>query len=138
LKFDLSTIPSTATIDSANLYLYSNPQPITGNFVDANFGTDNSFTIQQVSSAWSPSTISWFNQPQTTTTNQIVIPSTAESMLDLNVDVKSMISSMVKNNSNYGFFLKLQNEVTFTCRIFVGSRNTAYPDKHPKLVVVYH
>ena len=32
-KFDLSTIPANATITSANLYLYSNPQPLTGNLV---------------------------------------------------------------------------------------------------------
>ncbi len=137
LKFDLSTIPSNATIISANLYLYSNPQPSTGNLVDANFGTNNSLFLQQVTSNWSPSTLGWFNQPSTSSTNQLSIPTTTQSLLDLNLDVSTMISSMVSNNANYGFLLRLQNEVLYNSRIFVSSYNISYPQKHPKLVIVY-
>jgi hypothetical protein len=137
-KFDLSTIPSTATIDSAALYLYSDSTPITANLIDANFGTANSFAIQQVTSDWSPSTVTWSNQPSVSTTNSIIIPTTSQSFLDLRTDVTSMITSMVKNNTNYGFLLQLQTEVTYNSRIFVSSHNTKYPDRHPKLVVGYH
>lgn len=138
LKFDLSTIPSTATIDSANFYLYSDSTPATGNLVDANYGTSNSFTIQEVSADWSPSTINWSNQPAGETDNQVVIPDTDQSFLDLKVDVTAIIASQVKNNANYGFLLKLQNEVTYNSRIFVSSHNTKYPDRYPKLEVFYH
>ena len=51
-KFDLSTIPAASTIISANLYLYSNPQPTTGNLIDANYGTNNSLYLQQVTVDW--------------------------------------------------------------------------------------
>ncbi len=138
IKFDLSSIPANATIVSANLYLYSYPSPtLNGNFTDANFGTDNSMLVQQITSDWSPGTTNWSNQPSTSTTNQIVVPSTNQSSLDLNLDVTSMVSSMVNNSANYGFFLKIQNEVTYNSRIFVSSYTTSYTDKHPKLVVVY-
>ena len=43
-KFDLSSIPSSATITSAKLSLYSNPTPINGHHPDdlrANFGSNN-------------------------------------------------------------------------------------------------
>jgi len=137
-KFDqLSSLPANATIKSAHLLLYSNPKPITGNFVDANFGSDNALQLQQVTSNWSPSTIGWYNQPSTSTANQITIPSTNQSFEDVDVDVTDMVGSMVKNNTNYGFRLKLVNEVMYNCRIFVSSYNTAYPDKHPKLVITY-
>jgi isochorismate synthase EntC len=106
--------------------------------VDANFGTDNSFTLQQVTSQWSAATLSWTNQPSASSTNEIVIASTTQSQLDLELDVTDMIASMVKSNANYGFLLKLQNEAIYTCRIFVGSRNTTYPDKVPKLEIWYH
>lgn len=138
IKFDLSTIPANSTIISANLYLYSYPTPtLNGNFVDANFGTNNTMLVQQIVTNWSPSTTNWFNQPVTSTTNQIVVPSTTQSNLDLNLDVTNMVSSMVGNNANYGFFFRMQNEVIYNCRIFVSSYNTTYPTKRPKLVVVY-
>lgn len=138
IKFDLSSIPVNSTIVSANLYLYSYPNPtLNGNFVDANFGTNNTMLVQQIVTNWSPSTTNWFNQPVASTTNQIVVPTTTQSNLDLNLDVTNMVASMVNGNSNYGFFLKLQNEVTYNSRIFVSSYNTTYPSKRPKLVVVY-
>ena len=137
-KFDLSNIPSTATIVSANLYLYSYPPPLlNGDVNNANSGTNNSFTVQQVTSNWSSTGVTWFNQPAITTSNQVVVPTTNQSSLDLNLDVKNMVSSMVSGNSNYGFLLKLQSETIYTSRIFVSSNNTTYTTKHPKLVVVY-
>jgi hypothetical protein len=137
LKFDLSSIPVNANIISANLYLYSNPTPLTGNLVDANYGTNNAMLVQQIVTNWSPSTTNWYNQPVASTTNQIIVPTTNQSTLDLNLDVTNMVASMVNSNANYGFFLKLQNEVTYNSRIFVSSYNTTYPTKRPKLVVVY-
>ena len=138
LKFDLSAIPANATIISANLYLSSYPNPtLNGNFIDANFGSNNAMLVQQIITNWSPSSTNWFNQPVTSTANQIIVPHTTQSVLDLNLDVTSMVSSMVTNNANYGFFLRIQNEVIYNSRIFVSSANTTYPAKRPKLVVVY-
>lgn len=137
LKFDISTIPVNATIVSADLFLYSTPVPLTGNYKDANFGSNNSLILQQITANWVGSSIGWFNQPTTTTTNQIVIPSTTKSMLDIDLNVTTMIQSMVSSSTNYGFSIRLQNETIYTSRIFVSSYNNLYPDKHPKLVVVY-
>ena len=138
LKFDLSSIPANATIESATLSLSSFPTPtLNGNFVDANFGTTNAMLVQQVTSSWSPATANWSNQPSTTTANQVIVPTTAQSVLDLDLDVKSIVSSMVSNNANYGFFFKLQNETPYNCRLFVSSSNTTHTTKYPKLVVVY-
>jgi hypothetical protein len=119
------------------MYLYSDPKPNTGNQVDANFGTANGLYLQQVTSSWAINTVGWFNQPSVSTGNQVVIPHTSQSKLDVMLDVTAHVASMVNNNANYGWLLKLQNEVTYNSRIFVSSRNTTYPDKRPKLVVVY-
>lgn len=138
LKFNLSSIPANAKILSATLSLYSYPTPtLNGNLIDANHGANNSFTVQQISSQWTFPGVTWYNQPATTTTNQVVVPATAQSNLDLNLDVTNMVSSMVNNNANNGFLLKLQNEVQLNCRIFVSGTNTAHTSKKPKLVVVY-
>jgi hypothetical protein len=137
LQFDLSNIPANASITSAKLTLFSDHTPLNGNQIDANYGTDNSLLIQQITTPWSTSTVKWNNQPGTTTSNEILIPSTTQPYLDLvDVDVTDMVSSMVKNNANYGFFIRLQNEVIYTSRIFCSSKYTD-ATKHPKLVVEY-
>ena len=138
LKFDLSGIPSTATILDAKLYLYSYPSPTPhGNFVDANFGTSNTLLIQRITGDWAANTISWTNQPATVTTDQVVAANTAQSMLDLTLDVKNMVGEMIKPNANKGFMMKLQTEVAYNIRQFISSNSTTYADKRPKLVVTY-
>ena len=136
-KFDLKDIPSTATITSARLLLYSNNPPINGNLRDPNFGTDNEMVLQRITADWSPATANWFNQPQTITSNQVLIPATTQSVLDLNLNVTDLVKVMVNNNANYGFLMQLQNEVAYNSRMFVSSYHTEKPQQHPKLVVVY-
>ena len=136
LKFDMSSIPANATILSADLYLFSDTIPKNGDLVHANYGTDNSVVIQQVASAWDSSTLTWFNQPEGLTANQVIVPSTPLPFLNIDVNIKDIVSSMVSSNTNYGFKLSLQNEIMYTSRIFCSSY---YSDvsRHPRLVVKY-
>ena len=134
LKFDLSSIPTTATIVSAKLSLYSDPTPVNGNLIDANFGTDNAMLIQRVMSPWNSSTL-WQNQPSSDAATQLLVPQSTSSVQNLiDLDVTDMVAGILANN--YGFILKLQNEVQYNSRIFCSSY---YSDasKHPKLVVIY-
>ena len=137
VKFDLSSIPANSTIMNAKFYLYSNTPPENGNKQDANVGSNNAFTIQQVTSDWNPSTVNWFLLPSMATANQIVVPSTTATSLDLEIDVTAMVADMVNTSKNYGFFMKLQNEAVYTSRFFVSSYHPTKTDKHPKLVITY-
>ncbi|MFI5136694.1 MAG: DNRLRE domain-containing protein [Sphingobacteriales bacterium] len=136
LKFDLSSIPASATILSASLQLYSDTIPLNGDLIHANYGTDNSVLIQQVAANWDPSTVTWFNQPAGLTANQVTIPTTTQPFLNVNADVKGLIAPMVSSGANYGFLLQLKNEVAYTSRIFCSSY---YSDatRHPRLVITY-
>jgi hypothetical protein len=137
VRFDLSSIPSTATIKSAKLTLYSNPTPQNGDLVHANSGPNNAMLIQQVVTNWTASTVKWVNQPSTTTANQILIAHTTQPFLDLaDIDVKPMVQNMVAGNANYGFMIRLQTETMYNSRIF-GSSFYTDAAKHPKLVVEY-
>lgn len=135
-KFDLSSIPASATILTAKLTLYSNPTPLNGDLINANSGPNNAFYIRRITANWTPATTAWLNQPTTTTTDQVSVPHTNISLFDVvDVDVKNLVSGMVSGN-NYGFMISLQNETPYNIRCFCSSR---YPDatKHPKLVITY-
>jgi hypothetical protein len=134
-KFDLSSIPSTAKIISAKLTLYSNPTPLNGDLIHANYGTNNAMLIQRVTSNWA-NTVTWQTQPSGDAFTQIVIPHTNQSLLDLtDVDVTNMVTIMVQGSNN-GFLIKLQDETSYNSRVFCSSRysNAA---KHPKLIIQY-
>lgn len=139
-KFDLTSVPTTATIKSARLSLYSHPNPTSGhqeNEIRANYGSDNTMLIQRVTSAWTPEAVTFNNQPSGTSTNQIVIPHTTQAFLDLvDVDVTQLVKDMNGSTNNYGFLIKLQTEVYYNSRIFATSKFSD-ASKHPKLVVVY-
>lgn len=134
--FDFSSIPSNAKITSALLTLYSNHNPLNGDHINANSGTNNSMYIQRNTTAWTAQTVKWTNQPSTTTTNQVSIPHTSQSFLDLvDVDVKKLVEDML-TNGNYGFNIRLQNEAIYNSRIFYSSKSSV-TQKFPKLVIVY-
>jgi len=134
--FDLSSIPSTATIISARLTLYSNPTPLNGSLTVPNEGAANAMMIRRITNSWIPASTFWLNQPSTTATDQIVIPHTSLPSLDLvDVDVKNMVATMV-SSGNYGFMIQLQNEAIYNMRNFCSSLH-AQSTKHPKLVVDY-
>ena len=135
MKFDLSSIPATATIISATLSLYSNPTPINGDQINANSGPNNSMWIRRLNAAFTSSS-TWATQPTTETATQVQIPHTPLTTLDLPaIDVKNIVVSMMANG-NYGFMMGLQNETPYNIRQFASSRNIN-ATKRPKLVVVY-
>lgn len=136
LKFDLSAIPADAEILSARLKLYSHPDPLNGNDQYPNYGPDNTMLIQRVNQEWDYQTVNWLNQPSGATEDQVEVPHTNEHFLDLDVDVKDLVSTMIAEGNN-GFKLKLKTETEYNFRIFVSSKNVDFEAKRPKLEVVY-
>lgn len=137
VKFDFSTIPGGVTVDSARLILTSNPTPMNGNFVDAQFGGNNACFVQRITSPWTVyNQYNWGSPPATTTTNQVIIPQSTASNQSANLLVTQMVRDMIIAGNN-GFFVRLQVESAYNSRQYCSSRH-ADPTKVPKLVVYYH
>ncbi len=136
-KFNLNSIPSTATVQSASLSLYF---PVQNNF----FATDTSLThpntsiLYRVTSPWNENSVTWNSAPSYLTNNSVTIGPTIVSNQDfVNIDVTALVQDMVSDpNNSYGFQLQMIDETQYARLLFASGDN---PDiiKHPKLEVCY-
>lgn len=137
----LSNIPSDAAIVSAELRLYGISDPSTwGNssFPGSPFNTTNEGWVRRITSPWTESTVTWNNQPTTTTSNQVSIPeSTAKYNWNVNLDVTNMVQDMVTLNENHGFLLRLQEETTLRKMVVFASSDYLDTLLRPELFVEY-
>ncbi len=136
--FPLGNLPSNAIIDSALLSVFYNPSDENEGF-DFHMGATD-FFIERVTGFWTESTITWNNQPNTTAINRVAVPAHTVNTQDfLNMDVSALVDSMHgANQLNYGFCLKMQNELNPYRGILIASSEHADSSLWPRLKVVYH
>lgn len=137
VKFDMSTIPANAVVDSARLYLYADSFPANANQVDPHFGSGNGCFVQRITTAWTvPTQFSWNNPPSVTTANQVFIPASTNAFQDEVVDVTAMVQDQLVQGNN-GYLIRLQTESIYRCRQYESSRSVR-TNRLPRLEVFYH
>ncbi|MFA4853644.1 MAG: DNRLRE domain-containing protein [Bacteroidales bacterium] len=136
IDFDLSAIPSNATIISATLSLYYHYS--TNTTGHSTLSGSNACWLKRITSSWDEMTVTWNNQPSTTTQNEVVLPASINDTMDYpNIDVTNLISDIYNNPSTgYGMMLMLQTEQYYRSLLFASSGETD-PAKRPKLTVTY-
>ena len=141
ISFDLSTIPTNAIVDSAFLNIYYSQAVVdlfyqSSTYFDGHVG-DTRIWIQKVTQPWSENTITWNNQPLTTTVNQVGVSTYTSKVQNYKFIVKDFVQGMVANpTNNHGFMLKLQNETPHTL-VALASSDEANPSIRPKIQVYY-
>jgi hypothetical protein len=140
IKFDLSLMPSGATIDSAFLSLYANPTSLSGNSGYPTWGTDNASIIYRVTAPWDTATLSWASQPTYSTAHADTLSqSTGDTENYVKVDVTGMVHDMFSSGGNLGFMMKHIQETTGLNSMIFYSQYVPSADSllTPKLVVKY-
>lgn len=128
MEFDLSSIPSTATVVSAKLSLYYDPYSSWGGQ-----SGNNAALLERVTSSWDASTVTYNTQPSTSTLDEVLLPqSTSSNQNYVNMDVTSLVQDMVSYpSSSYGFYIQEQVETPYCAMkfasAFVGD-STLYPE----------
>lgn len=142
LQFDLSSIPEGSIIESATLYFYSDPA-IPNNSAsrwagNSQLSGSNAFYLEKITAGWGENTVTWNNQPATTTSGRIWVgPSTSFSE-NKQIDIQAFVQDWVDDPAaNYGMKMILENEVYYRARNYASTdhSNTAI---HPKLVITYN
>lgn len=130
IRFDLSEIPSDAAVLEALLILHYDPY--SGLFGYHEGLTD--FTIRRITEPWEELTVTWNNQPSTTTEHEIQVPPAGFNQQNYVVDVTQLVRDMLKSDSpgNYGFMFSLDNEFPYNAVRLAGAENPD-PSRHPQL-----
>jgi len=138
LDFDLSSVPTDATVTSSSLSLYHNPSASSGNPGHSQLSGSNEAVLQRIIAAWDESTVTWDNQPATTTQNEVMLSASLNDTLDyLDIDVTALVQEMVSTPSeNFGFMLRLQSEAYYRSLLFASSDHPD-PSLWPKLDICY-
>src|ERR1035437_8672214 len=135
LKFDVSSLPTTAVVCSAILTVHTD-----ANNEMSGFNQPNAFYLKRATSSWTQSGVTWHNQPTLSTTNIISVGSYTSTTAGTSytIDVSSHIQDMINNPStNYGWAIMLQNESNTYAALGLASSNHATSAYRPMLTVVY-
>ncbi|HOY31682.1 MAG TPA: DNRLRE domain-containing protein [Bacteroidales bacterium] len=102
--------------------------------------TDNQFYIQRITAAWTELGVTWANQPATTTTGQITVPSSVPnpSTQDYHVDISNLVYDWMCNGiPNYGILMRQVGEGVTYRRVTFATKEFADPTKHPTISLEY-
>lgn len=136
VQFDLSQIPSGATVTDASFSLYIDP-----NINSSSDPGHNATKLSIVTSAWNQSTITWNQQPTVdTTTNEVIVgPTTTATSSITGINVTAPVQFWVSNpGQNYGWrFWQVSEYTTLHSVEDFASKYDTSASYRPKLIVRY-
>lgn len=135
LEFDLSSLPLSSPIASANLKLWVD----TINQKNVNVNAPNSLLFKRNIQPWSETGISWSNSPDSSEFQFVEVPcSTITSKSFINANVINLVKHWsYLPSENFGILIQLHdyNHITWTSLTSSDNSNASH---HPKLTIKYY
>ena len=138
LRFDLNAIQPGTLIEKAELQLFSDPTMTDPSLANGNsqLSGSNACLLQMVTQDWNDESVTWNTQPSTTTTGQVLIPSSVSTTENIKVDITNYVQQWVNDPaSNFGMLMQLENEAYYRSRNY-GSEDHPNTSIHPKLEII--
>jgi PKD repeat protein len=134
IEFDLSVFSDSVFIIEARLSLFFANNEATP---QTHYG-DNEALLQRVTEPWDEHTVTWYNQPQVTQENQVILPASTDPEQDYtDIDVTSLIQSICDDPENsHGLLFRLETEEMYR-RMMFASGDYEIPELWPRLLVIY-
>lgn len=135
-RFNLGSIPAGASIQSATMYLYSDPSS-SGALSNSQLSGTNAVYFEKVLADWNETTVIWNNQPASTTAGRVWQAPSTSTTENIQVNISSMVQEWVNNPAaNFGLMMRLENEVYYRARNYASEDHTNTAIR-PKLVITY-
>lgn len=135
LEFDLSSLPPSSPIVSANLKLWVD----TINQLNVNANLPNSLLFKRNTQPWSETGLSWSNSPDSSDFQFVAVPcSTITSKSFMNANIVNLVKHWsYLPGENFGMLIQLYdfNHITWASLASSDNANASY---HPKLTIKYY
>jgi len=137
LAFDVTSIKDEADILKATLYLYNAADARDNWGAHSTRNGSNTCKLLPITEPWLENTVTWNNQPATTSDGHVTIQASTDDHQDYTIDVTNLVKQWHVNPSdNNGVMVQLDVEQHYRALIFATSDHTN-PELRPKLVVTY-
>ena len=136
IDFDLTFIPVGSVIQSAELTYFKRTQTVFP-FGHSQLNGPNDMWLRRITDPWGEMTVTWANQPNTTTLNQLYLPPDTNPNMDYVMNVTQLIQDYIDNPStSFGFMNQLVTESYYRAVTLCSSD---HPDSllWPELTICY-
>jgi RHS repeat-associated protein len=136
IGFDLSPIPSGASINSAQLILYGSGSHQNTTLNGTGY-LSNACYLRRTTQGWSANAITWKMQPSTTATNQVSLAASTSISQNYTCVITQLVKDMISNpGQGDGLELILQTESQY-CQMSFYSSEYSDATKRPTLIIAY-
>src|SRR5688572_17948545 len=99
MYFDLKRIPPKSYIQSATLYLYSDPTISGANDPNGNSqqSGSNALYLEKITGEWHASTVDWIHQPTATTIGRLSVSASTSAIENRQIDLKTFVQDWVNS-----------------------------------------